>query len=342
MRKFYCIIFFSLFLVSCSPKLQKNGRYETPLEAEVTHTVSRDLNSYNLIFVPLGMAEMSKDFGYFNSVMTHTQVDKLLELEATEPINPQVLSGALRERGLDHKFLVLEEVEEESLRTVYQWNLLDTEKDELLFSSRIQVNQRGTNDAVGALGNSLLDYLEENAQKVSGKIKEERIFPYFKVGYNSLFSLVNSSSNQKAKFGIGLGLYGEYRFVRPLALEIGLNSIVAAPFRNCNKSTLMVGAPLRLKWYPINSFDFHLGPQVNYIDNPKVFNEYGIGLIDKNKVTWDMTFGIGFNWADFIAMSFDYSRGITEIGKDGVQWQGSTAGKPIKLDTFTFGFGLKF
>lgn len=341
MRKLYSIIFLSFFIASCSPKLGDNGRYETSLEAEVTHKVSKDLNSHNMLFVPEFMAKFGKDIGYFNSVMTHDQVDQLLDLEANDTIDPLELSDALIEEGLDDKYLVLEVVGVNSLRTGYQWNLTDPVRGELLFSSWIQLNQNDPKAAFGAVGNSLIDYLDENAQKVPGKIREERIFPELKYGYNTTMSVVSPSTTSHTKFGLGLEVYGEYRFAQLLAVELGLNYSVIIPFQQNDTSTMIFGVPLHLKWYLTNSFDIHAGPKLNYVFDPNAFSGHRLDVIDENKVAWDLLFGLGYNWGDRVVVKFDYSKGMSELGKNPVSG-GREGALPLKLDTFSLGMGLKF
>ena len=339
MRKLYSIIFLSIFIASCAPKLKKNGRYSTSLKAEVTHKVSRDLNSYNMLFVPPLMAEFGKDIGYFNSVMTHNQVDLLLDLEPNDTVNHRELSDALREEGLNDKYLVLEEVRVHSLRNMHQWNLTDPVNNEVLFSSRIQLNQNSIVAAFGAVGNSLIDYLDENSQKVSGKIKEERIFPEMKFGYNMIVSVVNPSTNAQLKSGIGLSIFGEYRFSKPLALQLGFNGSWTDQNQYSDTSTMILAAPLHLKWYLTNSFDIHAGPQLNYITDPEAFSLNGKNLINEKKLGWDMSFGIGYNWGDVLVVNFDYTKGISELGK---VTRGGVEGPSLKLETFTLGLGIKF
>lgn len=343
MRNLYCLLPLIIMLTSCTPRIMENGRYETSLEANVVHMVPKDLNSYDMLIVPAYETEVGKDLGYFPHVMTHNQVDELLDLEPNDSVNPRQLSEVLKEEGISNKYLVLEYVMKSGLRDVFQLNLADPLNDEVLFSAWAQLNQHRFKEVFGALGNSLIDYLAANSKKLDADPQEvlvKRPFPAFTAGFNPLFSVLNPSSKEKAKFAMGLEVFGEYRVARPLAIELGLSYSLVAPFSSIKNRTMIAGAPIFIKWYTSNSFDIHLGPQLNYYNEPEYFAGKETGLINENKLVWDVLFGIGYNWENILVVNLDYSKGMSELGKE--PYLVGESGPSLKLETFSLGLGIKF
>ena len=339
MRKFYSIIFLlSLLQLSCSPQIAKGGKPENIFKAEVTHEVSRDLSSYDMLFVPRSLVQDGKELGYFRSVMSHKQIDRLIDLEPGEPVNPREVTIALSNEGLDSQYLVLEEIIIFGQRNYLQWNLTDPINDELFFSSRIQVNRKKPLEASDGLRHSLIDYLDENSQKISGKSKEERKYNAMRFGIHSFTSLVNASTDlgYTTHFGLGLGLFGEYRFSQPLALKLSFNGSWTGPNDYKYDTTMIYTAPLHLKWYLTNSLEIHAGPQVNYISVPEALNSSLGDLIQEKNLGWDLSFGVSYKWNERYMLMLTYSRGMNEVGKIDV------GGSDLQLETFSLGFGFKF
>src|SRR5690554_5847275 len=107
MRTSLYLLFICMLFASCAPKM-KDGFFQTEITAETTHNVPTDLRSYELLFVPPFMDDFGRDLGHFKSVMTHTQVNKLLDLAPNDTIDPYEISSALEAAGLEHEYLVLE------------------------------------------------------------------------------------------------------------------------------------------------------------------------------------------------------------------------------------------
>lgn len=343
MRKFYSITFFSLFLISCSPKISKTVNPQTDFQAEVTHEVSRDLSSYNTLFVPIGLVETGEELGYFNTVIPLHLIDRIIDVEPGQSVNPHQLADALNTEGIDNQYLVLEQVRTLGQRSSFQWNLTDPVNEELLFSSRMQWDFLSYLQVEDALTNSLKEYLDENSKRIMDPGQEEQVETGMSYGIYTHTDVINFPATGDIQSAIGIGFMGEYRFNKPLALELGFDSsYLINAHHNTTNYTMAFGVPLHFKWYLTDSFNIHAGPRLNYVLDP---NKIGANVLveedDRKKFNWDLSFGLGYKLNNLGTLKLGFAKGMSDIGEKITSWHPRESVR-LKYDTYSLGLEFKF
>lgn len=162
-------------------------------------------------------------------------------------------------------------------------------------------------------------------------------FAQMKVGFGPKFNMniANlTSSDGNARVGIGLGAFANLRFNDYVALQPELLfSMQGAKGSGTTIKYNYFKVPMMVKAYLFKGLNIELGPELNFLVNPRIKSEgITVDLTGSKHVELAIGVGLGYEFESGLTAGFRYNAGLTKVYKY-ADWKNSV---------FEIGIGWKF